>query len=101
MLFWFLADLVLAFHIALFVVLGAGVVLAALGLMRHHRRLNLLFWPTLAVSLGWAMAPVECGLPEIEVWLRQRVEPGWARTMDLPQTVTKSLSVLCRLVSSI
>ena len=91
MLFRAVADLVLAFHIALFVVLGTGVILAALGLMRHHQRLNLLFWPALTVSLGWAMIPVDCGLTDIESWLRQRVEPDWTRPLGLPETVTNWL----------
>jgi hypothetical protein len=92
MLYWFLADMVLAFHIALFVSLGIGVVLAALGYMRRHRNLNLLFWPVFAVSMGWALIPVECGLTELEVWLRQQVEPGWTRPLDLPQTVAQWLT---------
>ena len=92
MLFWLLADLVLAIHVALFVVLGVGVVLAALGLMRHHRRMNLFFWPTFVISIGWAMVPVDCPITELEVWLRQLVEPDWARPQQLPPTVGEWLT---------
>jgi hypothetical protein len=91
--YWLLADLVLTFHITLFVALGAGAVLAALGFMGRRRRLDAAFWSTLAVTLGWTIIPVKCGLTELEVWLRQQVEPDyWGRPLDLPQTVTKWLT---------
>ena len=70
-LLWALADLVLAAHIALFLLLVAGVSVSAAGWWRPGARAALAFWPMLALTLAWAVAPVDCPLTGLETWLRQ------------------------------
>ena len=90
-LLWALGDLVLVAHIALFLLLVAGVTMSAAGRWRPGSRAALVFWPVLALTLAWAVAPVDCPLAGLETWLRQREVPGWERQLDLPEHVTTAL----------
>jgi len=56
-MWWLFADIVLVVHILLWLFLGAGVVVAAMGGIQRRRKLALVFWPTMAVTLGNMAAP--------------------------------------------
>ena len=86
-MWWFLADIVLVVHILLWLFLGAGVVVAVMGWMRRYRKLALVFWPTMAVTLVNLAVP-GCILSDLERWLRQIEVPGWNRDMSLARTVS-------------
>jgi hypothetical protein len=86
-MWWSLADIVLAAHILLWLFLGAGVVVAVMGWMRRYRKLALVFWPTMAVTLVNLAVP-GCILSDLERWLRQIEVPGWSRDMSLARTVS-------------
>lgn len=90
-MWWLFADIVLVVHILLWLFLGAGVVVAALGGMRHVHRLTLVFWPTMAVTLG-SMAAPGCILSDLERWLRQMVITEWSRDMSLARTVSGTVT---------
>ena len=90
-MWWLFADIVLAIHILLWLFLGTGVVFAALGMMRRPRKLALIFWPTMAVTLG-SMAAPGCILTDLERWLRQMVVPAWSRDMTLARTVAGTVT---------
>ena len=90
-MWWHLADVVLAMHILFWLFLGAGVIVAATGWMRHRRRLSLVFWPTMGVTLG-SIAVLGCILSDLERWLRQMVVSGWSREMSLARTVSGTLT---------
>ena len=87
---WTLANLVLAGHISLFVFLVLGVILAAVGRMRRHMRLAVVFWLTLIVTLTWQPFP-GCGLTDIERWLRWKQDPDWVREMSLLRTIVETV----------
>lgn len=86
-MWWSLADLVLAAHILLWLFLGAGVVFAVMGWMRRYRKLALVFWSAMAVTLV-SLAVPGCILSDLERWLRQIEAPGWSRDMSLARTVS-------------
>ncbi|MDP2949424.1 MAG: DUF2784 family protein [Chloroflexota bacterium] len=88
---WFLADAVLTAHVLLLVVLGIGVVVAALGWMRRRPRVALVFWPSLVVTLGWQALP-GCPLSDLERWLRRMEAPGWDRDMSIARTLSGRLT---------
>ena len=87
---WILANLVLAGHIALFVFLVFGVILAAVGWMRRRARAAVLFWLTLVVTLAWQPFP-GCGLTDLERWLRWKQAPDWDREMSLLRTIVDTV----------
>lgn len=91
MTWWWLANLVLATHISLFVILVIGLVLAAAGWMRRHSRTSLVFWPALVVAVGWQALP-GCPLTELEHWLRWKQNPGWERGMSILRTVGETVT---------
>jgi len=88
---WTLANLVLAGHLSLFVLLVLGVVLAAVGWMRRHMRVAVAFWLTLVVTLAWQPFP-GCGLTKIERWLRWKQDPDWDREMSLLRTIVETVT---------
>lgn len=90
-MWWLLANAVMALHVALFVLLAAGVLLAAAGWMRSHGRISRVFWPALVVTLGWQALP-GCILTDLERWLRRQDQPGWDRQMSLARTITGELT---------
>ncbi|MBI4219913.1 MAG: hypothetical protein HY682_07220 [Chloroflexi bacterium] len=87
---WVAANFVLAAHIALFVLLGAGLVAAAFGWLRGRPRLALAYWSALGISVGWQLVP-GCPLTDIERWLRLQVDPAWAREPPLLRMVIETL----------
>ncbi len=88
---WILANLVLAAHILLFVLLALGVVLAAAGWMRRHTRAAVVFWLALTVSL--VLQPVPgCGLTQLERWLRWKQDPDWNRELSLLRTIVETVT---------
>ncbi|HSW59018.1 MAG TPA: hypothetical protein VLH15_11480 [Dehalococcoidales bacterium] len=88
-MWWAAADIVLAFHILLFLLLGIGIILAATGNM--HRKLALFFWPVLFFT-ALNMPLPGCILTDIERWLRHMVMPGWNREMSLARTVSGAVT---------
>lgn len=90
-MWWHLADIVLAMHILLWLFLGGGVTFAAVGWMRHRRKVTLVFWPTMAVTLVNIAVP-GCILSDLERLLRQMVVPGWSREMSLARTVSGTIT---------
>lgn len=90
-MWWLFADIVLVVHILLWLLLGAGVVVAATGRMQRRRKLALVFWPTMAVTLG-SMAAPGCILSDLERWLRQMVMTEWSRDMSLARTVSGTVT---------
>lgn len=88
---WFLANVVLTFHITLFVVLGAGLFVAAAGHMRPYPQLALAFWLIVAVVTVWLYIP-GCALTDLEEWLRHKSQPEWEREATLLRTVIKTAS---------
>ncbi|MBI4304928.1 MAG: hypothetical protein HY678_01285 [Chloroflexi bacterium] len=87
---WILANFVLAAHIALFVVLAAGLVVAASGWLRGHTRLALVYWSALGIAVSWQLLP-GCPLTDIERWLRLQVDPAWVREPSLLRMVLETL----------
>jgi len=90
-MWWHLANVVLVVHILLWLFLAAGVIVAAAGWMRHLRKLSLIFWPTMAVTLG-SLAVPGCILSDLERWLRQMVISEWRREMSLARTVSGTIT---------
>jgi len=88
---WLLANLVLAGHISLFVLLVFGLILAAAGWMRRHGKLAVVFWLTLVVTLARQPLP-GCGLTDLERWLRWKQDPEWDRELPLLRTVVETLT---------
>lgn len=89
-MWWYFTDMVLVVHILLWLFLGAAVPVAAMGLMQRRRKLALVFWSTMVVTLGGVAAP-GCILSDLERWLRQMVVPGWNRDMSLARTVSRTV----------
>lgn len=92
---WTLANLVLTAHIALFVFLVFGVIMAAVGWMRRHTRVAVVFWLTLVVTLAWQPFP-GCGLTDVERWLRWKQDPDWDREMSLLRTIVETVTGIHR-----
>ena len=90
-MWWLFADIVLVVHILLWLFLGAGMVVAAMGWMRRRRKLTLVFWPTMVVTLGGLAVP-GCILSDLERWLRQMVVPKWSRDMSIARTISGTLT---------
>ena len=90
---WVLANLVLAAHIALFIVLALGAAAAALGWMRRHLWVAIVYWPTLLVTLALQLVP-GCGLTNLERWLRWKQDPDWDREISLLRTVFETVTRL-------
>ena len=88
---WILANLVLAVHVSLFVLLIFGLVLAAAGWLRRHVKVGFVFWLTLAVTLTSQPLP-GCALTDLERWLRWKQDPEWHREMSLLRTVAETLT---------
>jgi hypothetical protein len=90
---WALANLVQVAHVALFVLLTAGILFAAAGNMRGRPKLATGFWTLFAITLAWQYIP-GCPLTSIERWLRLRVEPDWDRELSLLRVTLRSVTGL-------
>ena len=88
---WIVANALLGFHIALFVALVIGVVLAALGWMGRRPAAARIFWPVLAVVVAWQFMP-GCALTDLEEWLRHRTDPTWERQTTILQAAVRTLT---------